>query len=529
MTANFVHLHVHTEYSIVDSTVRIPALVDRCAEFQMPAVGLTDQSNVFGLVKLYRKALNNGIKPIIGVDLRISGDGEGDEKNGPNRLLLLCQNRAGYQNLTRLVTRSYLEGQQRGLPFCQRAWLTAETCAGLIGLSAGRDGDIGRHLVNGHDDAAREALEGWQQVFDDRFFLEVIRTGRPDEETCVQRSLLLASDRSVPVVASNDVRFLQDGDFFAHEARVCIHEGRGLADSDRPKLFSEQQYLKSAAEMSALFSDIPEALANTLEIARRCSLDLELGATFLPAFPVPKGQTTDEFLRAESERGLAAFLERKSKSTQSEMERPDVTRAAYAERLDAELNVICEMGFPGYFLIVADFIRWAKQEKIPVGPGRGSGAGSLVAFVLGITALDPLEHDLLFERFLNPERVSMPDFDIDFCMEGRDRVIDYVADQYGRDHVSQIITYGSMAAKAVIRDAGRVLGHPYGLLTALPNRFRLRSGSRLTRRWSRKRNWPNSTATTRPFAASSILPSRSKDWFETRANTLAASSLRPGS
>jgi len=464
MTANFVHLHVHTEYSIVDSTVRIPALVGRCAEFQMPAVGLTDQSNVFGLVKLYRKALTKGIKPVIGVDLRIAGDADGDGKNPPERLVLLCQNRAGYQNLTRLVTRSYLEGQQRGLPFCHRSWLTADTCAGLIGLSAGREGDIGRHLVNGHDDEARAALESWQRVFDDRFFLEVIRTGRPDEETCIQRSLLLASDASVPVVASNDVRFLHDGEFFAHEARVCIHEGRGLADPDRPKLFSEQQYFKSADEMSALFADIPEALANTLEIARRCSLDLELGATFLPAFPVPQGQTTDEFLRAESRRGLDEFLARRAPPADSATARPEVTRAAYTERLNAELNVICEMGFPGYFLIVADFIRWAKQEQIPVGPGRGSGAGSLVAFVLGITALDPLEHDLLFERFLNPERVSMPDFDIDFCMEGRDRVIDYVADRYGRDHVSQIITYGSMAAKAVIRDAGRVLGHPYGFV-----------------------------------------------------------------
>ena len=464
MTANFVHLHVHTEYSIVDSTVRIPALINRCAEFGMPAVALTDQSNVFGLVKLYRKALGSGVKPIIGVDLRIAGEKTSDGQISSHRLILLCQNRSGYQNLTRLVTRSYLEGQQRGMPYCHRDWFTRETCTGLLALSGGREGNIGQHLVNEHDAAARAALDDWQQVFDDRFFLEIIRTGRPDEESCLQRSLLLASDRSVPVVASNDVRFLREGEFFAHEARVCIHDGRGLADPDRPKHYSEQQYLKSAEEMTALFSDLPEALANSIEIARRCSLDLELGATFLPAFPVPKGQTTDEFLRAESERGLDEFLARKNDVDQSSDSRPQVTRAAYVERLDAELKVICEMGFPGYFLIVADFIRWAKDERIPVGPGRGSGAGSLVAFVLGITALDPLEHDLLFERFLNPERVSMPDFDIDFCMEGRDRVIEYVADRYGRDHVSQIITYGSMAAKAVIRDAGRVLGHPYGFV-----------------------------------------------------------------
>ncbi len=460
MTANFVHLHVHTEYSIVDSTVRIPQLVERCAEFNMPSVALTDQGNVFGLVKLYRKSLAVGIKPVIGVDLRIAGD---DQKR-PDRLVLLCQNRKGYQNLTRLVTRCYLEGQWRGAPLCHRDWLDRQSCEGLIALSGGSEGDVGRNLANGHEDAASAALSNWQDVFDDRFFLEVIRTGRAGEETCVQRSLSMASDFSVPVVATNDVRFLNEGDYFAHEARVCIHDGRGLADADRPRLYSEQQYLKSTEEMTELFADIPEALANSVEIARRCSLDLELGATFLPAFPVPEGQTTDDFLRAESRRGLEVYLNGKFRCSTDASEKPEVAGAAYWTRLDDELNVICEMGFPGYFLIVADFIRWAKEQRIPVGPGRGSGAGSLVAFVLGITALDPLEHDLLFERFLNPERVSMPDFDIDFCMEGRDRVIDYVAERYGRDHVSQIITYGSMAAKAVIRDAGRVLGHPYGFV-----------------------------------------------------------------
>lgn len=463
MTANFVHLHVHTEYSIVDSTVRIPTLVERCADFDMPAVALTDQGNVFGLVKLYRRALDKGIKPLVGVDLRIAGGDDGAE-NRPDRLVLLCQNSSGYQNLTRLVTRSYLEGQQRGVPLCKRAWLDRQSCAGLIALSGGREGDIGRNLVNGHEDAASKALASWQDVFDGRFFLEVIRTGRPEEEICVQRSLSMASDFSVPVVATNDVRFLERGDFYAHEARVCIHDGRGLDDADRPRLFSEQQYLKSADEMAALFADIPEALANSIEIARRCSLDLELGATFLPAFPVPKGQTTDDFLREESARGLQTFLDEKFGDAAEDASKREFASAVYWKRLDDELNVVCEMGFPGYFLIVADFIRWAKEERIPVGPGRGSGAGSLVAFVLGITALDPLEHDLLFERFLNPERVSMPDFDIDFCMEGRDRVIDYVAERYGRDHVSQIITYGSMAAKAVIRDVGRVLGHPYGFV-----------------------------------------------------------------
>ncbi|MDX1481646.1 MAG: DNA polymerase III subunit alpha [Woeseiaceae bacterium] len=459
MTAAFVHLHQHTEYSIVDSTARIPALIERTSRQGMPASALTDRGNVFGLVKFYRKALSAGIKPLVGVDLRVT-DPQDDSRS--DDLVVLCQNREGYRNLARLVSRSYLEGQRAGVPRVDRAWLDRDSCEGLIALSAGRAGDVGRHLVNGHEDTAEELLRGWLEVFGDRYYLELIRTGRPDEEECVQRSLVLAHRHSVPVVASNDVRFVDKDDFFAHEARVCIHQGRGLADADRPKHYSQEQYLKSPAEMARLFDDVPEAVRNSLEIARRCSLELKLGESFLPAFPVPDELTTEQYLRAQAERGLSEYL-----GERQEEERPgEKTMAAadYRARLDAELDVICEMGFPGYFLIVADFIRWAKEQRIPVGPGRGSGAGSLVAFALGITSLDPLEHDLLFERFLNPERVSMPDFDIDFCMEGRDRVIEYVAERYGRERVSQIITYGTMAAKAVIRDAGRVLGHPYGFV-----------------------------------------------------------------
>ncbi len=459
MSASFVHLHQHTEYSIVDSTVRIPALVQKTARLGMPAMALTDQDNVFGLVKFYRQASREGLKPIIGVDLRIA---DPDDPGRCDTLVLLCQNRDGYRNLTRLVSRSYLEGQRQGVVRAERGWLTRESCNGLIALSGAAAGDIGRHLVNGHDDTAEVCLEHWLQVFDDRFYLELVRAGRPGDEESLQGALLLASRRSVPVVASNDVRFLERDDFFAHEARVCIHAGRSLADSDRPQHYSEEQYLKSPDEMQALFPDLPEALANTLAVARRCNLDLTLGETFLPAFPIPDGMSTEDFLRAESERGLAARLAERTAQPGSAAEA--ISMEDYQARLDRELNVICEMGFPGYFLIVADFIRWAREQAIPVGPGRGSGAGSLVAYVLGITALDPLEHDLLFERFLNPERVSMPDFDIDFCMDGRDRVIEYVAERYGRDKVSQIITYGTMAAKAVIRDAGRVLGHPYGFV-----------------------------------------------------------------
>jgi len=461
MTEPFVHLHLHTEYSIVDSTVRIPALIALCESLAMPAVALTDQGNLFGLVKFYRQALARGIKPIIGVDLKLSN---ADDPERPYGLVLLCQDIGGYRNLTRLVTRTYLEGQHRGVPLASREWLTRDTCAGLIALSGGLHGDVGHALTAGHAAAAAVHLERWQDIFADRFYLELVRSGRADEENYVQQALTLASLHAVPVVASNDVRFLAENDFAAHEARVCIHEGRSLSDTDCPTHYSAQQYLKSGEEMAALFDDVPEALTNSQQIARRCNLDLKQGQTFLPAFPVPAGQTTDDFLRSESEAGLKAVLERNIQAGDLSAGRSDEFAAPYHARLADELKVICGMGFPGYFLIVADFIRWAKDHDIPVGPGRGSGAGSLVAYVLGITDLDPLQHDLLFERFLNPERVSMPDFDIDFCMEGRDRVIEYVAERYGRERVSQIITYGTMAAKAVIRDAGRVLGQPYGFV-----------------------------------------------------------------
>jgi len=461
MSAGFVHLHLHTEYSMVDSTVRIPELVARCREQEMPAVALTDQNNLFGLVKFYRKAIAQGVKPIIGLDLRIVND---DDPEHPFTLLLLVQNNEGYRKLSELVTRSYIEGQIRGEPMARREWLTAESCDGLLALSGGREGDVGRALLGDHADLASECLDHWLEVFGDRYYLELIRTGRAGEEDVVQRSLTLAADKNVAVVASNDVRFLDKEGFNSHEARVCIHDGRGLADVDRPRNYSENQYLRSPQEMSELFAGIPSALQNTVEIARRCSLDLKLGGSVLPEFPVPAGETEAEFLESEARRGLEAALAIKIEAEKIPEKGRDAYSAPYFERLKIELGVIQSMGFPGYFLIVADFIRWARENDIPVGPGRGSGAGSLVAWVLGITDLDPLQHDLLFERFLNPERVSMPDFDVDFCMEGRDRVIDYVAEQYGRERVSQIITFGTMAAKAVIRDTGRVLGQPYGFV-----------------------------------------------------------------
>jgi len=461
MSAGFVHLHVHTEYSMVDSTVRIPGLVARCAKEEMPAVAITDQNNLFGLVKFYRKAIAAGIKPVIGLDLRIEND---DDPDHPFTLLLLVQNYDGYRNLSELVTRCYIEGQVRGEPRARREWLTSERCQGLLALSGGREGDVGRAIVSGNAELMNESLDRWVGVFGDRFYLELIRTGRSGEEDVVQQCLKLAAEKDVPVVASNDVRFLDRDGYNSHEARVCIHDGRGLADVDRPRNYSEKQYLRSPAEMTELFADIPSALQNTVEIARRCSLDLQLGNSVLPAFPVPEGQTEAAFLESEARAGLDAALAVKFDAESVPQKERDAYSAPYFQRLKTELGVIQSMGFPGYFLIVADFIRWARDNDVPVGPGRGSGAGSLVAWVLGITDLDPLQHILLFERFLNPERVSMPDFDIDFCMEGRDRVIDYVAERYGRERVSQIITFGTMAAKAVIRDTGRVLGQPYGFV-----------------------------------------------------------------
>ena len=455
MDPGFVHLHLHTEFSLVDGLLRIKPLMARARELGMGALALTDQCNLFALVRFYKAAQGAGIKPLVGVDLWV----EGDEAR-PGRLVLLCQDDTGYRNLTGLVSRSYQEGRAQGRPTVKRAWLGGAT-DGLIALSGGLAGDVGQALAGGYPERARELVDHWERLFPGRFYLEVSRTGRAGEEDYLHAGVALAAEAGIPVVATNDVRFLVAEDFEAHEARVCIHEGRTLADPRRPRDYSPEQYLRSPAEMAELFADLPEALENTVEIARRCNLKLTLGRNHLPAFPLPAGKGAEEWLAEEARRGLeqrlAGILDAAAPDHASR-------RQAYEERLDHELKVIIEMGFPGYFLIVADFILWAKENGIPVGPGRGSGAGSLVAYALGITDLDPIQFDLLFERFLNPERVSMPDFDVDFCMEGRDRVIDYVAERYGRDKVSQIITYGSMAAKAVVRDVGRVLGHPYGFV-----------------------------------------------------------------
>lgn len=454
---SFVHLHLHTEYSLVDSLVRIKPLMSAVAQAGMPAVALTDYNNLFALVKFYRQAIAEGLKPIIGVDMQI----QSLQADAPSdRLVLLCKNQQGYRNLTRLVTRAHLEGQQGQGPVLDRSWL-GEACDGLIALSAARDGDIGKALISRKAERANRCLDYWQSLFKEDFYLEIQRTGREGDEDHLHAAVELAVKRGVPVVASNDVRFIDRDQFEAHEVRVCIREGCTLNDPRRSRNFSESQYLRTAEEMSSLFKDIPEALENSVEIAKRCNVILSFGENVLPEFPVPGNMTTEQYFRQQALSGLQARLETLQSGMNSNI---PLQRDPYYERLEKELDVITHMGFPGYFLIVADFIQWAKNNGVPVGPGRGSGAGSVVAYALGITDLDPLRYELLFERFLNPERVSMPDFDVDFCMEGRDRVIDYVAKRYGRERVSQIITYGSMAAKAVVRDVGRVLGHPYGFV-----------------------------------------------------------------
>lgn len=455
MPAPFIHLRLHTEYSLVDGLIRIKSLVKQVAAAGMPAVAVTDMSNLFALIKFYKAAVGVGIKPIIGVDAWVRR-----RDDPPTRLTLLCQNLDGYRNLTRLVSRSYLEGQQHGVPTLDYAWLDGHT-GGLIALSGGREGEIGQALLNDRLEQAETWLADWRGLFPERFYLEAQRTGRPQEEEYLDAAVALAEATATPLVATNEVCFLQREDFEAHEARVCIHDGAILDDPRRLRRYSDQQYLRTPAEMAELFADLPEALENSIEIARRCNLQLELGKNVLPDFPAPDGMSAAAYFATQARAGLEQRLQKLLNPAA-----PDFTdcRRPYDERLEQELGVIIQMDFPGYFLIVADFIQWARQQGIPVGPGRGSGAGSLVAYALGITDLDPLAYDLLFERFLNPERVSMPDFDIDFCMEGRDRVIDYVAQRYGRDRVSQIATHGSMAAKAVVRDVGRVLGHPYGFV-----------------------------------------------------------------
>jgi DNA polymerase-3 subunit alpha len=496
MSASFVHLRLHSEFSLVDGLIRIKPLVKKVAEMGMPAVALTDFSNFYALIKFYKAAVAAGVKPIYGCDFQVMDD---DDDSHVSKLCLLAQSDKGYRNLTELISMAFQKGQRLGQPYIKRAWL-ADYAEGLIALSGGREGEVGQALLAGNTELAKQRLEFFMGLFPDRFYLELQRTGREHEEVYIHAAVDLALERECPVVATNEVCFLKAEDFEAHETRVCIHDGRALDDPRRSRSYSEQQYLRTPEEMMELFSDIPEALANTVEIAKRCNVEISLGTYYLPEYPIPDDFEQDPFFQQEPFEPLKEqTIKVLHKNWQGKEDSPEYAKELrtgiffrkisieglnermeflfgedsvkhykeYRDRLDFELDIILEMGFPGYFLIVMDFIKWSKDHDIPVGPGRGSGAGSLVAYAQKITDLDPLQYDLLFERFLNPERVSMPDFDVDFCMENRDQVISYVADNYGRDAVSQIITFGTMAAKAVVRDVARAQGKSYGLADKL--------------------------------------------------------------
>ena len=472
MREDFVHLHLHSEYSLSDGIIRIEELLERSSELNFPAIGLTDICNLFGLIKFYRLARNTGIKPIVGCELRLIRDQ--DIHSAP--LVLLAKNKTGYTNLTKLVSKTYLEGQESGDPFTKIEWLE-EFSEGLIALSGGQTGHIGQALLSGSLGLARKRVDYFKRIFEEDFFIEIQRIGREDEEEYNSLAVELAKDKNVAIVATNDVRFLspidpeEEGpsDFEAHEARVCIQKGITLSDPSRVKNNLEKQYLASSQEMVKKFSDLPKAIENTVLISKKCNLELELGHFYLPDFEVPDKRTAKDYLIKKSKEGLSERIEEIKKSVNTY----SVDKKAYIKRLDYELEMICKLGFEGYFLIVADFVNWAQEHDIPVGPGRGSGAGSITAYALGITAIDPIKYDLLFERFLNPDRVSNPDFDIDFCIDGRDKVLDYVTRKYGKESVAQISTRGTMAARAVLRDVVRVLGKPYGfgdrLAKAIPD------------------------------------------------------------
>jgi DNA polymerase-3 subunit alpha len=466
---SFIHLRCHSEYSIVDGIVRIDDYVQRAKADRMPALALTDLSNLFGAVKFYKAARGIGIKPLLGCDIWLENETNRDQ---PYRLLLLCQSQAGYLRLCQLLTQAYLHNQHRGRAEIKRQWFAESSTDGLILLSGAMAGDVGQAILQDNIQLAQRVATEWEALFPRRFYIELQRAGHAQQEAYISRALMLASEAGLPVVATHPVQFIDTDDFKAHEARVCIAEGYVLADKRRPKYFTPDQYFKTQVDMVALFADVPEALANSVEIAKRCNLTLTLGKNYLPQFPTPNNESLEEYLVAQAREGLVKRLQ----LLYPDADKREAKRAEYEARLDFETTVIIQMGFAGYFLIVADFINWAKHNGVPVGPGRGSGAGSVVAYSLGITDLDPLQYALLFERFLNPERVSMPDFDIDFCQEGRDRVIDYVKQKYGRESVSQISTFGTLAAKAVIRDVGRVLDLPFNLVDGLAKLIPLELG-----------------------------------------------------
>lgn len=448
----FVHFGIHSEFSITDSIIRIKSLVKQASQDQQIALALTDLSNLYATVKFYQACLNEGIKPIIGSEVLIN--------NEQTAITLLASNQTGYKNLTNIVSLGFTEGLTLGKPIVTQEQIFQHH-EGIIVLLTEKS-HIGQMMLSNNPTKADLFIKEWQTYFDDRLYLAIKRTNRANEDRFIEQALRIGEIFDIPIIAHNDVRFLQADDFEAHEARVCIANSQVLADANRPRNYSPQQYLKTQQQMAELFADMPAVIDNTFTLAKRCNVILDLGHHVLPEFPIPAGDTIDSFFRKTAQQGLEARLNKLYPIEKRTGNWADI-RKPYDERLEFEINTILDMGFPGYFLIVMDFIRWAKSNNVPVGPGRGSGAGSLVAYALNITDLDPLHYDLLFERFLNPERVSMPDFDVDFCIEGRDKVIDYVAEKYGREAVSQIITFGTMAAKAVVRDVARVQGKSYGL------------------------------------------------------------------
>ena len=468
---DFVHLHLHSEYSLSDGIIRIKELVSRASSLQYSAVGLTDLTNLFGLLEFYRSSREKGIKPIVGAEVNVIKD----KDSLPAPIVLLVKDKQGYINLTKIVSKAYVDGQVNGEPMVELS-LLQKYSEGLIALSGGMEGHVGQSILAGNIPLTESRIEFFKSIFDEDFFIEVHRLGKTNEEEYNNAAVDIATKMDVPIVATNNVRFLMPidpevspSDFEAHEARVCIQRGEILDDPRRSKDYIETQYFRTKEEMIELFSDLPEALLNSVRIAEKCNLDLELGKFYLPDFEVPKGQTREDHLRGISKEGLKKRIENIKGSVNSY----EINNDLYFKRLDYELDMICKLDFAGYFLIVADFVNWAQQNNIPVGPGRGSGAGSITAYALEITAIDPIKYDLLFERFLNPERVSNPDFDIDFCIEGRDKVLDYVTNKYGKESVAQISTRGTMAARAVLRDVVRVLGKPYGfgdrLAKAIPD------------------------------------------------------------
>ncbi len=471
----FIHLRLHTEFSVVDGTVRVDEAVQSATQYGQGALAMTDLNNMFGAVKFYKEARSKGIKPILGAEIWLEGLGAAEvgKEAALSRVILLVQNKQGYLNLSELLARAWTQNIVRAVGVVKLQWLQ-ELNAGLILLGGAQAGPVGQALVQGDTQRASDIALQLACIFTHRFYLELQRAGRVDDEMHVAAAASLAARLKLPVVATHPIQFLAAEDYDAHEARVCIAEGEILGNSRRVRKFTREQYFKSPEQMQALFADLPSAIANTLEIAKRCSVTIELGKPKLPDFPIPEvnGQRMgpEEYFRYLSHEGLKermTYLYPEQAQRDTEMPR-------YVQRLEFEINTIVKMGFPGYFLIVGDFIQWAKANGCPVGPGRGSGAGSLVAYSLKITDLDPLQYNLLFERFLNPERVSMPDFDIDFCQANRDRVIDYVKAKYGKDAVSQIATFGTMAARAAIRDVGRVMDMSYtfcdGISKLIPNK-----------------------------------------------------------